>query len=128
MPELTQDEIKAHHAQLEAKLPPGWTLFKVRDYRGDLWDGGNDYYGHDSVFIEVDKDNWFYNDPMGWPIAANKLNLGSVSGIIKRSSNLTGQWQHFISVSLFRTRYTSWIKDELAKIHDLITSPRPSDL
>ena len=126
MSQLTQDEIKAHHEQLEAKLPPGWTLFKVRDYRGELWDS-NTYYGHDSVFIEVDKDNWFYNHPLRWALAANKLNLGSVSQIITSGDNLTGQWRYYIRVCLYRTRYTPYIKDELAKIHDLIMSPRPAD-
>ena len=124
--QLSQDEIKAHHAQLEAKLPPGWILRKIIKADGTLIDVGNGYFGHDTVYIEVDKDNWLYNEPLLNALTANKLNLASISGVRTSGSNLTGQWRYFIEVSLYRRRWSSSIKQELARLHEIILA-RPAD-
>jgi hypothetical protein len=124
--QLSQDEIKAHHAQLESKLPPGWILRKIIKPDGTLIDLGNGYYGHDTVYIEVDKDNWMYNEPLLNARTANKLNLASIYGVSTSGSNLTGQWRYFIEVSLYRRRFSSSIKQELARLHEIILT-RPAD-
>jgi len=125
--ELSQDDIKAHHAQLEAKLPPGWILRKIIKPDGTLIDLGNGYFGHDTAYIEVDKDNWLYNEPLLNALTAKKLNLGSISGVSISSSNIMGKWHYFIQVGLYRRRWSNFIKQELARLHDLVISPRPAD-
>ena len=124
--QLSQDEIKAHHAQLEAKLPPGWILRKIITADDTLIDLGNGYHGHDTVYIEVDKDNWLYNEPLLNALTANKLNLATTSGVSTSASNITGQWRYFIEVSLYRRRFSNFIKQELARLHEIIME-RPAD-
>jgi hypothetical protein len=123
VPPQSQEEIKAHHAQLEAILPPGWEVWKTKLWNG-LYVSKNGPYDIDKVHIVVDKDNWFYNEPMRWPLAAEKLNFWAIRSIDTNPRSIVGPREYVIGVAF---NPGALVQQDLARLHEVIMSPRPAD-
>ena len=121
--------LEGHHAKVQAILPEGWKLRIDRDKDGttqDTWRTGEN--GGDFAEFEVDKDNWFFNDPHLWQRTFIKIGLWAIGGIDSQSSQEQGGTPRFFILAYLYRRYGARpIKEELERLTTLITSPRPAD-